>query len=475
MPDGVMQWFDPVTGVGTIARRGRLFTVAEADVMTAARRGGARVHFDVETVPDGERAMNVVLQQGDRSARRHSRVGSLTGAHGVDTKGTTSSKRTHSRSNLVRSSQPFDVVRLWARYVQAGQLDSALSLYISDVQLHAGGTTFGGRRHVHAFLERCGLQGASSAAEIGGDDGLVVVVLQGVAPDERSVTIRSRVEHGLVAEQWFEEGGEHPEAHEAEEEYEFPCAVVTHGEVGEEVVDYAWQHLGPLIDGIAEPVRFVRVKLSCAPDPALERPALAEVSIDIDGDLVRAHVTAGRLEEAVGLLQRRLRDQLEHRAQHRSALHRSTGMSSTGEWRHGDWSHKRPEVFERPLEERQLIRRKSFAIDEMTPDEAAFDMDQLDHDFYLFRDLATGDDALLERDGRGYRLTRLHPNDLATNSLAIELTVDRTIPPTLTVDEAIEALDAARQRLEFFVDATTGRGTVVYRRYDGHNGLISPE
>jgi len=26
----------------------------------------------------------------------------------------------------------------------------------------------------------------------------------------------------------------------------------------------------------------------------------------------------------------------------------------------------------------------------------------------------------------------------------------------------------------FFVEPTTGRGNVVYRRYDGHYGLISP-
>lgn len=475
MPDGVMQWFDPARGVGVITRDGRTFTVVDADIAPAARRAGARVHFDVESGPGGERAVNVTARRGDRSSSQHSRAGSLMGAHGVDAKGATSFKWTHSRRRAERSSRPTDVMQLWVRCIGAGDVDGALALYASDAQVHAGGATYGGRRHVHAFLESCGLEGALGAAEISGDDRRVAITARGAGPSARTVTVHSRIQHGLIAEQWFGDEGEYTERRETEEEYEFPCSVLTRGHVGQIVVDYAWRRLGLLIDGIAAPVRFVGIKLSRALDPALERPALAEVEIDIDGDLVRAHVAAGELEEAIDLLARRLRDQLEHRAERRIALHRSTGASSPGEWRHGDLSHERPEVFERPVEERQLIRRKTFAIGEMTPDEAAFDMDLLDHDFYLFRDLSTGDDALLERDGSGYRLTRAHPGDLETNALAIKLTVDPRIPPTLTVEEAIEMLEAAHQRFAFFVDAASGRGNVVYRRYDGHYGLIAPQ
>lgn len=473
MPDGVVQWFDPITGLGVVARRGRLFTVAVADIESSARRAGARVHFDVDTGPDGERAKNVVLRKGGRGARRHARAGALTGAHGMDTKGATPWQWAHSRSNLVRSSLPLDVMHMWARHVGGGELDAALSLYASDAQVHTPEATLTRNKHVHAFLAGSGLPGASSAVAAGDEDNSVVVEWHGVGPEQRAMTVRSRVEHGLIVEQWITEG-ERVAPREPDEEYAFPGSLVTHGAVGADVVDYAWRRLGPLFDVIAEPVRFVRIKLSLAPDPAIERPALAEVSVDIDGDVVRAHVAANRLIEAVDLLQRRLRDQLEHRSERRQALHRSSGMPGPGQWRHGDWSHERPEVFERPVDDRQLIRRKSFAIEEMTPDEAAFDMEQLDHDFYLFRELATGDDALLERDGHGYRLTRVHPSELGAHGLAIELTIETRTPPTLTVDEAIEALEATHQRFQFFVDATTGRGAVVYRRYDGHNGLISP-
>jgi Sigma 54 modulation/S30EA ribosomal protein C terminus len=35
-------------------------------------------------------------------------------------------------------------------------------------------------------------------------------------------------------------------------------------------------------------------------------------------------------------------------------------------------------------------------------------------------------------------------------------------------------LEASGQPFLFFVDAETGRGNVLYHRYDGHYGLIVP-
>ena len=124
------------------------------------------------------------------------------------------------------------------------------------------------------------------------------------------------------------------------------------------------------------------------------------------------------------------------------------------------------------------MRHKTFAVDEMTPEEAAFDMDQLDYEFHLFRDLASGEDAVLQREpGRpgSLILTRLHPAGFEDRPAAITLTVDDRTPATLTVDDALETLTAGHQPFVFFANATTGRGNVVHRRYDGHYGLITPE
>jgi ribosome-associated translation inhibitor RaiA len=233
--------------------------------------------------------------------------------------------------------------------------------------------------------------------------------------------------------------------------------------------------MGELIAHIDEPVPFVRVTLALAPDPARARPSMAEATIDIDGDLVRAHVAAVTMREAIDLLQARLRDRIEHRAAHRRSRQRGRGVPEPGEWHRGDLLLHRPEHFDRPSEERELVARKTFAIGEATPDEAAFDMSQLGFDFYLFRDLASGQDALLERllDG-SFRLTTLGPIEAERGPTAIPLTVAPVPPPTATVSDALARLDDTDAPFVFFADADTGRGAVVYRRYDGHYGLITP-
>jgi hypothetical protein len=257
---------------------------------------------------------------------------------------------------------------------------------------------------------------------------------------------------------------------------ELPIEVAIQGDVEPSVVDYARQRIRAVIDHLDEPVLFARLKLIRAADPARERPALAHAALDIDGEMVRAHVAAHELREAADLLQRRLLDKLEQRASHRRALRRRSGLPGPGEWRHGDLRSDRPEFYDRPVEERKLLRHKTFALEELTPDEAAFDMDQLDYDFHLFRDLASGEDAVLERlpDGT-WRLTRLHPVDVDPGPSAIALTVGE--PPRLvsTVSDALDRLNAGSDPFVFFENYDTGRGNVLYRRYDGHYGLIEPE
>ncbi len=44
----------------------------------------------------------------------------------------------------------------------------------------------------------------------------------------------------------------------------------------------------------------------------------------------------------------------------------------------------------------------------------------------------------------------------------------------LTVTEAADRLEAFRQPFQFFVNSQTGRGSLIYHRYDGRYGLIEP-
>jgi hypothetical protein len=141
------------------------------------------------------------------------------------------------------------------------------------------------------------------------------------------------------------------------------------------------------------------------------------------------------------------------------------------EWRHGEEPSHRAHHYRRPADEREIVRHKSFALVAETPDEAAFEMDVLDYDFHLFID--TRLDSVLYRAGpTGYRLARTAPGPVP--SAAVPLTVTPQPAPRLKVTEAVARLVLTGWPFVFFVDADSGRGGVLYHRYDGHYGLIAP-
>ncbi len=476
MPDGVIQWFDPTTGEAAIVRGGRVFSATTAEVESTARHAGAHVHFDIRRDRGAERAVDVTLRPGTRTSHHHRRYGTLVGARRPDTKGSALFAHPHPERGHLLSSHPLEVARAWVDCLQTRDLDGALSLYAPDAVLHEGGVDRLGRSHLGAYLEACPLFGIEHDPDIRGEDG-TVLLRWGPTGTAAAIELRCRVEHGRIAEQWAAPTAPQTRTvHVPTTTGPLALSVATHGPVDDDEVAYAADRVGAVVDQIEDPVLFARLKLDRAGDPARARPAMAQVALDVNGELVRARVAGHDMHEAADLLQRHLRDKLEQRAQHREALRTRSGIPEIGEWRHGDLPSARPDHFDRPVEERQLVRHKTFAIDELTPDEAAFDMDQLDYDFHLFRDLASDEDSMLERlPGGTYRLTRLHDSDVDLGPVAIPLTIAASPPPELSVHQAIERLGAEGEDHLFFANTATGRGNVMYRRYDGHYGLLTPE
>jgi hypothetical protein len=118
-----------------------------------------------------------------------------------------------------------------------------------------------------------------------------------------------------------------------------------------------------------------------------------------------------------------------------------------------------------------VIRRKTFALEPMTPDEAAFDMDLLGHDFLLFTDLSSGQDAVIWRTDTGYRVQgEVSASERASTASPVEF--DGPVP-TLTEEEALQRLDLTGAPFVFHRDPETRRGRVLYLRYDGHCGVIT--
>jgi ribosome-associated translation inhibitor RaiA len=251
--------------------------------------------------------------------------------------------------------------------------------------------------------------------------------------------------------------------------------IVVQGDVSESVSDYARDKIVTLVERYATPVLHARVRLTHQPDPAVARPVCAQANLDVNGRLVRAQVAATSGHEAVDLLVERLRHRLARLARHWEARRGARPSAERHEWRRGAEPIHRPPYYPRPVEERQLIRHKSFTPARISPAEAAREMDQMDYDFHLFTEDEAGVDAVVYRGGStGYRLARLASGPRWLGLSDVPMTLSPHPAPRLTVSEASDRLEVAGLPFVFFADASTGRGSVLYHRYDGHYGLITP-
>ncbi len=252
--------------------------------------------------------------------------------------------------------------------------------------------------------------------------------------------------------------------------------VQTHaqGAVPEDAIDLAVMRVRAVLRLAAEPVLFARVKLTMAADPAVERPAIAQANIDLNGRPVRAQAAAATMRDAIEMLSDKLRIQLERAARNWARLRGSQPATEPGEWRHASVHAQRLPYFPRPIDERGVVRHKSYGLARMTPDEAAADMELLDYDFHLFTELSTSQDSVVYRSDDGYRMAQAHPKPDRLELTGSDFTVSEMPAPKLDVAEAETRLEAFGQPFLFFVDAQTGRGNLIYHRYDGDYGLITP-
>ena len=248
----------------------------------------------------------------------------------------------------------------------------------------------------------------------------------------------------------------------------------THGRVPDSEVSLAVRRVSSLLRMASEPVLFARVKLTMHADPAVQRPAIAQINVDLNGRLVRVQSADETMRAGIEHACDRLRIRLERAARNWAGLRGGLPLPGPGEWRPESMPAPRPPYFPRPREERIVMRHKSYTPAHETPAEAAAEAELLDYDFHLFREKSTGEDSVIYRTPGGYRLALAHRRPGRLGPVDPPISVSRVPAARLTVTEAEDRLDAFRQPFVFFLNSQTGRGNLIYHRYDGHYGLIEP-
>jgi len=222
-------------------------------------------------------------------------------------------------------------------------------------------------------------------------------------------------------------------------------------------------------------LRHARVRVTLHGDPAVQPPVTAQASAHFDGRRIRAQVAAATAQEAIDLLADVLRHRMSRLEQHWEAGRGQTPPTTAHGWRHRYEQIHQPDYRPRPIEERKVLRHKAFELELCTPDEAIEDMELMGYHFQLFTDLESGQDSIVYRSSpTGYQLAQAKPEPGHSWRAAAAMTTSPYPAARLSLPEAIERLNLTGWPFVFYADPASGRGRVLYRRFDGHYGLITP-
>jgi ribosome-associated translation inhibitor RaiA len=252
--------------------------------------------------------------------------------------------------------------------------------------------------------------------------------------------------------------------------------VTTRGPVPADMASLAAERIGGIDSVVDEPLTGARIVLYQATNERIPHGSRAEGEVRMRGHAIRGRVVAETMERAVNDLADRLLAQLRRHTDRLMTQRRVPAEAAPGAWRRGNWTPPRPPRSWRAPGEREVIRRKTFALTPTSAAEAAIEMDALDHDFYLYRDAAAQADAVVYRrddDRLGVIVPHDAPAPAAGDDDGPVREPSRYSEP-LALEDAISKMDVLNHRMLFFTDAASGRGAVLYLRYDGHYGLIEP-
>jgi ribosome-associated translation inhibitor RaiA len=222
--------------------------------------------------------------------------------------------------------------------------------------------------------------------------------------------------------------------------------------------------------------RLTDARLTLRRGPRSKRELVADASVLFDGRPLAAHTTGRTPSEAADAAVERLRRQVRRVvdaevAQRDEPARIRAALEALPE---PDRQH-RPEARLKPAEEREIVKRRTYAPGPETTLQAVQDMLDLDEEFHLFRHARTGEDVVVyRRDDGGVGLIHPQGSELADENEIVVPEPSRYSEP-LTLETARTEMDFLNHRFLYFIDSADGRGKVLYLRHDGDYGLVEPE
>lgn len=194
--------------------------------------------------------------------------------------------------------------------------------------------------------------------------------------------------------------------------------LVIHGkniEITDAIREYVHQKIDKAVNHFQNLTTEVDVHLSVARNPRINPKQAAEVTIYANGSVIRAEESSENLYASIDLvadkIARQLRKYKERRQDKKTHAQPTTDIVLEEPVASDLTSGRTPEL---PSE---VVRTKYFAMPPMTITEALEQLQLVDHDFYMFLNVETGEiNVIYERNHGGYGVIQPRHGNSHTNS-----------------------------------------------------------
>ena len=152
-------------------------------------------------------------------------------------------------------------------------------------------------------------------------------------------------------------------------------------EVSDSIRRYAEEKLAKLERQLADPTQ-VELELAVEHNPSIAANHIAEATIWTKGPTLRARESASSYEASIDRLVEKLERQVKRYREKRSR--REAGRRANGKG-----PEEAPDFTAEQLE-RMIVKSKQFDLQALSPDEATLQLELVGHDFFVFRNEASG-------------------------------------------------------------------------------------
>jgi putative sigma-54 modulation protein len=153
--------------------------------------------------------------------------------------------------------------------------------------------------------------------------------------------------------------------------------------------DYAERKVGKLAKQLADPTH-VEIELAVEKNPSIVDNHVAEATIWTKGPVLRAREASSDMRASI--------DQLVDKLERQVVRYRQKA-------RHEHERHEPPPPADQPPalseEDAVIVKKKQFALNPLTPEEAILQLELIGHDFFVFRNLESGEINVLYRRNDG--------------------------------------------------------------------------